>query len=317
MSRSLTRISLALVLLLSSEVWAIGLGDINLDSALNEPLRAEIELLSATPEELANLNVALASAETFERYGIDRPFYLQGIEFNVVSNGPNSAVIQIRSRAPITEPFLTFLVEATWASGRLLREYTVLLDPPTYAPPAVQEAPAVAAPRRATPTDSGRIDREPPPPQPQERATPSTTQPRVTPPASQAPDDGYVPPPAPGESSYSTASAGDYYVESGDTLWGIASRMRPDNRLTMNQTMMAIFEANPEAFSNNINRLSAGASLRIPSADEVFQISRYDAFSAVKQQNEEWGGPAAVTTTDTSYACLLYTSDAADDSALV
>ena len=81
MSRRLTRISLALVLLLSSEVWAIGLGDINLDSALNEPLRAEIELLSATPEELANLNVELASAETFSRYGIDRPFYLQGIEF--------------------------------------------------------------------------------------------------------------------------------------------------------------------------------------------------------------------------------------------
>ena len=301
MSRSLTRVSLALVLLLSSEVWAIGLGDINLDSALNEPLRAEIELLSPTPEELANLNVSLASAETFARYGIDRPFYLQGIEFNIVENGPNSAVIQIRSRAPITEPFLTFLVEATWSSGRLLREYTVLLDPPTYAPPAVQEAPAVAAPRRATPTDSGRIEREPPPAQP-ERATPQAAQPRVTPPASQAPDDGYVPPPSPGESSYSTTPAGDYYVERGDTLWGIASRMRPDNRLTMNQTMMAIFQANPEAFSNNINRLSAGASLRIPSADEVFQISRYDAFSAVKQQNEEWGGPAAVATADTSYA---------------
>ena len=301
MSRSLTRVSLALFLLLSSEVWAIGLGDINLDSALNEPLRAEIELLSPTPEELANLNVSLASAETFARYGIDRPFYLQGIEFNIVENGPNSAVIQIRSRAPITEPFLTFLVEATWASGRLLREYTVLLDPPTYAPPAVREAPAVAAPRRATPTDSGRIDREPQPAQP-ERRTPPAAQPRVTPPASQAPDDSYVPPPAPGESPYSSAPAGDYYVERGDTLWGIASRMRPDNRLTMNQTMMAIFQANPEAFSNNINRLSAGASLRIPSADEVFQISRYDAFSAVKQQNEEWGGPAAVAAADTRYA---------------
>ena len=309
MSRSLTRISLALVLLLSSEVWAIGLGDINLDSALNEPLRAEIELLSATPEEMANLKVALASAETFERYGLDRPFYLQGIEFNIVSSGPNSAVVQIRSRAPITEPFLTFLVEATWASGRLLREYTVLLDPPTYAPPTVQEAPAVEAPRRSTPTDSGRIERQPPqqgratPPPAQPRVTPPPSQPRVTPP-SQARDDEYVPPPppAPGASSYSTTSAGDYNVVRGDTLWGIASRMRPDDRLTMNQTMMAIFQANPEAFSNNINRLRAGASLRIPSADEVFQISRYDAFSAVKQHNEDWGGPAGVSVADTSYA---------------
>ena len=310
MSRSLTRISLALVLLLSSEVWAIGLGDINLDSALNEPLRAEIELLSATPEELANLNVGLASAETFTRYGIDRPFYLQGIEFNVVADSPNGAVVQIRSRAPVTEPFLTFLVEATWSSGRLLREYTVLLDPPTYAPPAVQEAPAVEAPRRSTPTDSGRIERQPPPPPQQQRATPPAAQPRVTPPPSQPREDDYVPPPMPGESPYSTAPAGDYFVERGDTLWGIASRMRPDNRLTMNQTMMAIFEANPEAFSNNINRLSAGASLRIPSADEVFQISRYDAFSSVKQHNEEWGGPGAFTSTDTSVAD---TTDTATD----
>ena len=307
MSRRLTRISLALVFLLSSEVWAIGLGEINLDSALNEPLRAEIELLSATPEELSNLNVALASAETFERYGIDRPFYLQNIEFNVSSNGSNAAIVQIRSRSPITEPFLTFLVEATWSSGRLLREYTVLLDPPTYAPPAAQESPAVEAPRRAAPTDSARIERQPAPPpaSSQQRATPPPAQPRVTPPPAPAGEKEPVrssPPPVAGDPGYSTTSGSDYYVERGDTLWGIASRMRPDSRLTMNQTMMAIFEANREAFSGNINRLSAGALLRVPSADEVFQISRGDAFSAVKQQNDEWGGASAdYTAADTSF----------------
>ena len=106
MSRRLSRISLALVFLLSSEVWAIGLGDIQLDSALNEPLRAEITLLSATPEELANLDVTLASSETFARYGLDRPFYLLDIEFNVVS-GANGSVVHVRSRTPMTEPFLT------------------------------------------------------------------------------------------------------------------------------------------------------------------------------------------------------------------
>jgi pilus assembly protein FimV len=162
MSRRLTRISLALVLFLSSEVWAIGLGDINLESALNEPLRAEIELLSATPEELSSLVVTLASAETFARYGIDRPFYLQEIEFKVLRDGPNGPVVQARSRSAITEPFLTFLVEARWSSGRLLREYTVLLDPPTYSPPAVQQAPAVEAPRRAETTDTRRAGRRAP-----------------------------------------------------------------------------------------------------------------------------------------------------------
>jgi pilus assembly protein FimV len=289
--------------LLSSEVWAIGLGDINLDSALNEPLRAEIELLSVTPEELANLTVTLASAETFSRYGIDRPLFLQDIEFNVLANGPNGAVVQIGSRSPITEPFVTFLVEATWSSGRLLREYTVLLDPPTYAPPAVQQAPAVEAPRRATTTDSARIERQQPVQQQTQRPTPPPAQPRVTPPPTQARDRDPAPvAPAPAESSYSTASAGDYYVERGDTLWGIASRMRADSRLTMNQTMLAIFEANPGAFSNNINRLSAGASLRIPSADEVFQISRGDAFSEVKRQNAVWRETTGVPSPDAGYA---------------
>jgi pilus assembly protein FimV len=306
MSRRLTRISLALVLLLSSEVWAIGLGDINLDSALNEPLRAEIVLLSATPEEVANLSVSLASAETFERYGIDRPFYLQGIEFNVSPDGANGAVIEVRSRSPITEPFLTFLVEATWSSGRLLREYTVLLDPPTYAPPAVKQTAPVQAPRRAAPTDSARIERQPEPaPQPQQRATPAPSQPRVTPPPAPAGEKEpvrYSPPPAPGDSGYSTTTGDALYVERGDTLWGIASRMRPDSRLTINQTMIAIFEANQHAFSGNINRLSAGVSLNIPSADQVFQISRGEAFSSVKRQNEEWGGPADYAAADSGYA---------------
>ena len=306
MSRRLTRISLALVLLLSSEVWAIGLGDINLESALNEPLRAQIVLLSASPEEVANLTVSLASAETFERYGLDRPFYLQGIEFNVSSDGANGAVVEVRSRSPITEPFLTFLVEATWSSGRLLREYTVLLDPPTYAPPAVKQTAPVQAPRRVTPTDSARIERQPEPaPQPQERATPPPPQPRVTPPP--APEGEkepvrYAPPPAQGDSDYSTSPGDELYVERGDTLWGIASRMRPDSRLTINQTMIAIFEANQHAFSGNINRLSAGVSLNIPSADQIFQISRGEALSSVQRQNEEWGGPADYAAPDSGYA---------------
>ncbi len=319
MSRSFTRISLALVLLLSSEVWAIGLGEINLDSALNEPLRADIELLSATPEELANLSVMLASDETFARYGIDRPFFLQGIEFNVVSDGANGSVVQVRSRSPITEPFLTFLVEATWSSGRLLREYTVLLDPPTYAPPAVQQAPAVEAPRRATTTDSARIERRQPEPQPTQqtqqtqptqRVTPSPAEPRVTPPPTPARDQD--PAPAVQDWYYSSTAGGDVYVERGDTLWGIASRMRPDNRLTMNQTMLAIFKANPDAFSGNINRLSAGASLRVPSADEVFQISRGDAFSEVKRQNAVWSDTAGVPSPDASYDDTSYTDTSPD-----
>mgnify|MGYP006091101871 CR=1 FL=1 len=272
MSRRFTRLLLLSGLILSSEVWAIGLGEINLDSSLNEPLRAEIFLLSASGEELADLSVILASEETFARYGIDRPLYLQDIEFKVVQSGPSGNVVQIRSRSPIAEPFLTFLVEATWASGRLLREYTVLLDPPTYAAPVAQQAPAVEAPRQSTPSDSGRIQREP-----------AATSSAHRQPASKEDD---LP--------YDTNVGGDMVVSRGDTLWGIASRTRSDLRLSMSQTMLAIFEANPEAFVGNINMLKAGATLRIPSADEIFQINRGDAFNEVQRQHSVWNGDATV-----------------------
>ena len=291
MSRRFTRLFLLSVLLFTGEVWAIGLGDIKLDSALNEPLRAEIVLLSASPDELANLTVTLASAETFARYGIDRPFYLQGVEFNVVDAGVAGSVVQIRSRAPITEPFLTFLVEATWSSGRLLREYTVLLDPPTYAPPAVQQAPAVSAPVRSAPSDSGRIERQPAPTSaPAQQSRPAPRQ--VQQPAQTFSEPVQKPLPPADDAPYATNSGNDFQVVKGQTLWGMARHLRPDVRLTMNQTMLAIYEANPDAFLGNINELRAGVSIRVPSADEIFQISRGDAFREAQRQHEVWDGGA-------------------------
>ena len=307
MSRRFTRLSLLFVLMLTSEVWAIGLGDIDLNSALNEPLRAEIVLLSASADELSDLTVTLASAETFARYGIDRPFFLQDMEFNVIIAGASGSVVQIRSRAPITEPFLTFLVEATWSSGRLLREYTVLLDPPTYAAPTSRQAPAVEAPRRSTPSDSGQIQRQPTPPptQRQSRPAPQPPQPARTADSSAADtsvtDSSYESPPEPrpqppvDDSSYGTTDGGDLVVQRGETLWGLTARNRPDGRLSMNQTMLAIYEANPGAFGGNINVLRAGASLRIPSADEVFQINRSDALNEVQRQHNAWGGDTSYT----------------------
>lgn len=295
MSRRLSRISLALVLLLTSEVWALGLGEIRLNSALNEPLRAEIELLSATPEELANLQIAMASTATFERYGLDRPTYLQKIQFLVIRGGSTGGyVIEIRSPTAITEPFLTFLVEASWSRGRLLREYTVLLDPPTFAPPVATEAPpVVTAPTRSTPTDSARIERVAPTPQISE---PEPT-PRVVRPAP-------TPEPVVDDSPYVMSDSGDYYVQSRETLWGITIRVRPDSRLTINQTMMAIFAANPEAFGGNINILRAGARLRIPSADDVFQISRGDALEQAQRHHAVWQGDSAAPLDDTSSRSL-------------
>jgi len=307
------------LLLLASQSWALGLGDIRVNSALNQPLRAEIELLATTPEELNNLTIALASSETFERYDLDRPLFLTRINFEVVLSGrADGNFIRVTSANAVSEPFITFLVEAVWSRGRLLREYTVLLDPPTFAPPpTTQSSQEVTAPRRVTPTDSGQIQR----PAPQQAADPAPVQPRpaVQAPARSAPTE-QAPSPAPieqapssspaaigpeptptrpatqGQPSFDTTPGGDLVVQRGDTLWGISRRLRPDSRLTMNQTMLAIYEANPGAFVGNINRLRAGAVLRIPSADDVFRITRTDAFAEVKRQNEVWGGMPGTST---------------------
>jgi len=258
-----------LLCLLAGEAWALGLGDIRLESALNEPLKAQIELLSATPEDLETLKIGLASADTFERYGIDRPLFVTRLDFRVERRG-GGYVVRVTSQQPVTEPFVTILVEANWARGRLLREYTVLLDPPTFAPPPAA-AEAVSAPARTAPADRGRIER--PAPAPAQRAAP-------------APRD---------RGDFATTAGGDLRVQRGDTLWRIAERVRPDDRLTMNQTMMAIYQSNPDAFAGNINVLRAGAELRIPSADEIFRISRGDALNEIRRQNASWSGRAADT----------------------
>jgi pilus assembly protein FimV len=292
--------------MLSGEVWALGLGDITMNSALNEPLDARIELLSATPEELDNLTIAMASADTFDRYGIDRPFYLSDVQFSIVRTGrADGNFVQVTSLSPMAEPFLTFLVEASWSRGRLLREYTVFLDPPTFAPPAADTAPAVQAPTRAAPSDSGRIDRSPPPaaaPRPMPRPAPAP-RPAETQPAPQ-PAPQAQPQPIVDDTPFSTSVGGDMVVERGDTLWGVAARVRPDSRLSMNQTMLAIFEANPDAFGGNINILRAGSALRIPSADEIFQINRADALNEARRQHAEWGGGTAPVVADTTRPSL-------------
>ncbi len=333
MSRRLNRLWLLLALLLASQSWALGLGDIRLSSALNEPLRAEIELFVATLDELDNLTIQLASLDTFERYDLDRPLFLSSLQIRLVKSGSiEGNFVRITSREPVTEPFITFLVEASWSRGRLLREYTLLLDPPTFAPPpATQSTQAVTAPTRAAQTDRGQIQR--PAPQPSV-STPPAQQPVVQEPSQSAPTeqpvpsaaadepdsfaaadepDSFVPAGDPsetlGQAEFDTTTRGDVLIQRGDTLWGITSRVRPDSRLTMNQMMLAIYEANPEAFAGNINIMSAGASLRIPSADEVFRISRGDALAEVQRQNADWSGGTADVGTQSRPALTLVPPD--------
>ncbi len=241
---------------LASQAHALGLGDIEILSALNQPLNAEIRLLSATPTELDELRVMLADQVAFSRAGLDRSYLLTKLKFDVQRGADGNGLIKVTTREPVREPFLDFLVQATWSSGQILREYTVLIDPPVLMPAA---PPATRAP--------------------------VVSQPAVT----AAPS--YTPPPAPAPTYTAPRFTGTEYgpTQRSDTLWGIASKVRPDTGVSMEQTMLGLLRANPEAFyQNNINNLKAGYVLRVPSREEFTSITASQALGEVRAQNQNW-----------------------------
>src|SRR5215831_12081126 len=126
-------------------LFALGLGEIHPNSALSQPFDAEIELVSPTPDELGTLKVGVAGSDIYSRFGLDRPAFLSSFSFKVVPTGDGRAVVRVASTRPITEPVVTLLVEANWAGGRTVHEYTVFLDPPVFMP--VQPAPSTSVAR--------------------------------------------------------------------------------------------------------------------------------------------------------------------------
>lgn len=277
MSRKLILIGALSLLLAPGTALSLGLGDIRLNSYLNQPMDAEISLSVASAPELETLKVELADQEAFRRHGLSRPAYFDELRFQVRRTGPSSAVIHVSSARPIVEPFLTFLVEARWSGGRVLREFTVLLDPPVFMPgPAAESAPA-PAPAVESPR-SEAAPRPAPQPQPQPEARPAPA-PATTPAPAAQPGAGYGPEYGP--------------VQRNETLWAIAQRVRPDESLTTTQVMMALFHANPDAFSGNVNRLRAGAILRVPGREEIAAASAGQANSEFRRQMDEWRGASA------------------------
>jgi pilus assembly protein FimV len=257
----LARVLLAL-LLLPGISHALGLGDVRLNSPLNAPLDAEIELVNATDEDLATLDAKLASKETFARYGLDWPPFMASVTVTR-DRAPNGThILRIKSAETVTEPFLTLLIEATWARGRLVREYTVLLDPPVFAPNSVAAAP-VAPPAAAESQSSGQITR----PEPvQSEPAPVPTMP---------------------------AGGGDSYeVQRGDSLSAIARRLSASAGAATSQLMVSIYRGNSGAFDGDMNRLRAGAVLRIPSSEEIAAVSPAEASEEVRRVAGSWAASA-------------------------
>ena len=137
--------AVALLLALPSAAFALGLGDLHLLSPLNAPLDAEIELVDVAPDEVNTIQAQVAPREAFARYGLDWPAYLSGVQVRTAKTADGRQVIKLKSTDPISDPFVTLLVDVSWSRGHLVREYTMLLDPPVYTPGGSQVASAPVA----------------------------------------------------------------------------------------------------------------------------------------------------------------------------
>ena len=282
MSVTMPRLLLMACLLSPSMLWpslsrALGLGEIHLNSALNEPMNAEIDLIAASADELSALRASLAGRDAFTRYGIDRPPFLSTLTFKVGKGKEGRDALLVRSTDAIPEPFVTFLVEVNWARGRLMREYTVLLDPPVYTP---GETASSAAPV-AAPTSAARRPAPASAPAPVSAAVvnvPAGRAPAVTQPSSTA-----------AAQPTGSISGSTYRVAEGDTLTKIARSLH-GSPANVDQTMMAVYRANPDAFGGNINVLRRGSVLRIPGADDIAAMNQTEALSEVHRQMDAWHG---------------------------
>lgn len=295
MRRYLPRLLLTGALLSPATLFALGLGEIRLNSSLNQPFDADIELIAPTREELADLKVGLASNELFQRYELDRPAYLSSFSFTVSRGRDGNVIVKVRSSRSVTEPFVTFLVEANSSRSRLLREYTVLLDPPMFMPSQPAAQAPVTAPQSGV-RNEGRIERAPTPaPVPAPRAAePERPVPAPEPVARE--EQPVREEPVSRSSAAPAVIGGTYNVQRNDTLSGIANQIQAGSgRRVINQTMIALFRANPRAFAgDNINRLRAGSVLRVPELAEIEAIPASEASQEVARQAEAWSGLSRV-----------------------
>lgn len=258
--RNLTKTLAIVSLLAPASAFPLGIGEIKLHSALNQKLNAEIALVLAAGEKPEDIKVNLAPPEKFDEAGVPWTYFLSKVRFQTIRSNGN-AVIKLTSSEPLKEPFLDFLLEVRWPRGNLYREFTVLVDPPSvYDRPA---APVTAQTSDYSyPSQTRYVE-----PQPVLRTRASS----VRTPAVDLSSGRYGP------------------TNRNDTLWKVAERVSRQTGISIEQTMMGLFEANPKAFyKSNVNALLAGKTLVIPEREVFLRLTRQQAIDLFKQQNAEW-----------------------------
>jgi pilus assembly protein FimV len=255
---------------------AAGLGRLSVLSSLGQPLIAEIELASVEKEELATLSARLASPDAYKQANLQYGPALAGLRLSIQKRPDGEAYIKVTTSRPINEPFIDLMVEISWASGRITREYTALIDPPGYtgattapAPVTLPEISPVAAPE--TPVAAAPIE------------SPDVAAP--------------------------TAMGGKDYgpIKRGETLYKIAESIKPEG-VTLEQMLVGLYRNNPDAFVKNMSRMKTGKILRVPEKEELAATTQREAVKEVRVQAADWNAyrrklaDAAATATESQGA---------------
>ena len=267
----------ALFSLCSPQATALSLGRITVQSALGEPLRAEIEIPDINAEEAASLKASVALPDVFKAAGLEYNPAMSGLQASLQRRADGRAYIRLHSDRAINDPFVDMILEASWATGRIVRDYTLLFDPPSLrqsAPAAPTPAQVPAAPARmaAPGTSSPRAPTPLPPARPAEPAQ-IALKPPVRPALVKAPE----------------ADTGQQVtVKSGDTASKIAAAIKPAN-VSLDQMLVALLRANPNAFSgDNVNRIKAGSVMNVPTAAQAEATPASEASQVIVAQSKDF-----------------------------
>lgn len=273
---NLTRTLAVLSLLAPGSAYPLGIGEIKLHSALNQNLDAEISLMLSAGERITDVKVSLAPPDKFDERGVPWSYFLSSISLEPTVRPDGSTVIRVKSREALKEPILDLLLQVTWPKGTSYRQFSLMVDPPAaYAQPTVPvtRVPEIIA---STPVPSAS------PVSPESSYIPKSRP--VTPdsvalapnPVRRAPKDDIV------KGVYGP-------TRRNDTLWAIAEKASKQYKVPVEQMMIAIYQANPEAFyKDNVNALQTRAKLKIPDREAVIKLSRQEALAEYNRQKEAW-----------------------------
>lgn len=270
----------------STDASAFALGQLKVQSALGEPLRAEIDVTEMAANEAEGLKINIATAEAFKNAGVPYNSALSDVKATLQRRAGGQYVVRLSGNRPLNDPFIDLLLEANGSSGRIVRDYTVLLDPPTTRQAAASAAAAQVAPQIATPTEraapAARARRE--------RAVPPPVVAEAPAARAAAPSPSPATPVAPAAPARASGGGGEQVtVQRGDTASKIAGAHKPAD-VSLDQMLVALLLANPDAFvGGNVNRMRAGAVLDLPSAAEASAVPPAEARRTVTAQSRDFG----------------------------